>query len=216
MTGRIRFLSIIIIMVALIMSIRLYFVQIVHGKSFTTLAERQNINENTISYDRGDIYFESKDGEVIPAAVSRSGFTVAINPKIIKDPEEIYKNLSKVLVLDKEEFITKTSKKTDSYEEIAKHLNAETADKIKALNIYGVTISTDKWRFYPGGSLASNVIGFVGFDGDELAGRYGLERYYEDTLKKDPSKIYNNFFAEFFSTVKDSLSDSSGESRSEE
>src|SRR3990167_6075425 len=206
MTGRIRFLSIIIIMVALIMSIRLYFVQIVHGKSFTTLAERQNINENTISYDRGDIYFESKDGEVIPAAVSRSGFTVAINPKIIKDPEEIYKNLSKVLVLDKEEFITKTSKKTDSYEEIAKHLNTETADKIKALNIYGVTIATDKWRFYPGGKLASSIIGFVAYNEDELAGRYGLERYYEDILKKDPSKAYNNFFAEFFSNVKESLS----------
>src|SRR3990167_6131888 len=126
MTGRIRFLSIIIIMVALIMSIRLYFVQIVHGKSFTTLAERQNINENTISYDRGDIYFESRAGEIIPAAISRSGFTVAINPKIIKDAENVYKQLNQFLVLDKEEFLVKASKKDDPYEEIAEHLNTET------------------------------------------------------------------------------------------
>ncbi|MFH0804271.1 MAG: penicillin-binding protein 2 [Candidatus Zambryskibacteria bacterium] len=207
MIGRIRLISVIIIVMALVTSVRLYFVQIVHGESFASDAERQNINENTTLYDRGEIYFESKAGEIIPAAISRSGFTVAINPKIIKDPEEIYKNLSQVLVLDKETFIAKASKKDDPYEEIAEHLNAETADKIKALNIYGVNISTDKWRFYPGGRLASNVIGFVAYSGNELAGRYGLERYYEDILKKDPSKAYNNFFAEFFSNVKESLNE---------
>ncbi|PIR39956.1 MAG: hypothetical protein COV33_02420 [Candidatus Zambryskibacteria bacterium CG10_big_fil_rev_8_21_14_0_10_34_34] len=211
MIGRIRFISVIIILVALIMVVRLYFVQIVDGKTFSADAERQNINENTISYDRGNIYFESKDREIIPAAISRSGFTVAINPKVIENPDSIYKQLSQFLVLDEEEFLAKVSKKDDPYEEIAEHLNTETANKVQKLNIYGVTISTDKWRFYPGGSLASNVIGFVGFDGDELAGRYGLERYYEDTLKKDPSKIYNNFFAEFFSNVKGSLGEHSKE-----
>ena len=211
MIGRIRFISVIVILVALVMVVRLYFVQVVDGDVFLAEAERQNINENTISYDRGDIYFESRAGEIIPAAISRSGFTVAINPKIIKDLENVYKQLNQFLVLDKEEFLVKASKKDDPYEEIAEHLNTETANKVKELNIYGVTLATDKWRFYPGGSLASNVIGFVGFDGDELAGRYGLERYYEDTLKKDPSKVYNNFFAEFLSNVKGSLDEHLGE-----
>lgn len=205
MTGRIRFISVIIVFTALVMVGRLYFVQIVHGKSFAEDAQRQNINENTISYNRGDIYFESRTGELVQAAISRTGFTVAINPKIIKDPEEIYKSLSPILALDKTEFLTKASQKTRVYDEIAQHLNTETADKIKALNIYGITISTDKWRFYPGGKLASNDIGFVAYNGNELAGRYGLERYYEDILKRDPSKAYNNFFAEFFSNVKESL-----------
>ncbi|MEK7116939.1 MAG: penicillin-binding protein 2 [Patescibacteria group bacterium] len=207
MTGRIRFISVIIILAALIMSTRLYFVQIVHGEFFVSEAERQNTNENTISYNRGEIYFENRTGEKIPAAISRSGFTIAINPQIIKDPKEIYKSLSQVLVLDEAEFLTKASKKDVKYEEIVKHLNSETADKIKTLNIYGINISADKWRFYPGGKLASNIIGFVAFNEDELAGRYGLERYYEDILKKDPSKAYNNFFAEFFSNVKESVSE---------
>lgn len=190
------------------MSVRLYFVQVVYGGTFTSDAERQNINENTVSYDRGDIYFESKDGETVPAAISRSGFTVAVNPKTIKDPEEIYKVLSQNLALNKEEFLAKAENKNLVYYEVAEHLNAETADKIKTLNIYGVTISNDKWRFYPGGKLAANVIGFVAYNQNELAGRYGLERYYEDTLKRDPSKAYNNFFAQFFLNVKGSLSDS--------
>jgi cell division protein FtsI/penicillin-binding protein 2 len=83
-------------------------------------------------------------------------------------------------------------------EYIGEILNEETADKIKSLNIYGVTLSTDKWRFYPGNKLAAQSIGFVGYNGDKLAGRYGLERYYEDVLKRDPSKAYNNFFARYF------------------
>ncbi|MEK7669228.1 MAG: penicillin-binding protein 2 [Patescibacteria group bacterium] len=207
MTERIRLIAVVIILVAIVMSIRLYFLQVVNGESFVSDAQRQNINENTISYNRGEIYFESQTGEIIPAAISRSGFTVAINPKIIKNPEEIYKSLSQVLVLNKEEFLTKVSEKEHVYEEIANHLNAETTDKIKTLNLYGVTISTDKWRFYPGGKLAASTIGFVGFSGDELAGRYGLERYYEDVLKKDPSKAYNSFFAEFFSNVKETLNE---------
>lgn len=207
MIGRIRFLSFVIIFVAIVMFVRLYFVQVVNGDTFSTNAERQNINENTISFNRGEIYFESKTGEVIPAAISRSGFTISINPKILNNPEEIYDNLSTIIVIDREEFLAKASKKDRTYEEITKHLNSETTDKIKALNLYGVTISTDKWRFYPGGKLAASTIGFVAFSGDELAGRYGLERYYEDILKKDPSKAYNSFFAEFFSNVKETLSE---------
>lgn len=207
MHGRIRFISVMIILVALVLSARLYFVQIVHGDYFVSQAERQYINKNTQAYNRGDIYFENKDHELIPAATSRSGFTVAINPKIIKDPESVFKSLSSVLALNKDEFMTKALKKDREYEEISKNLNSETADKVESLNIYGVTLASDKWRYYPGGRLASQSIGFVAYDKDALAGRYGLERYYEDVLKKDPSKAYNNFFAEFLSNVKDSLTD---------
>jgi stage V sporulation protein D (sporulation-specific penicillin-binding protein) len=194
-------------MMAAVCVVRLYFVQIVHGEFFASEAERQNINENTTSYNRGEVYFQSRAGELIPAAISRSGFTIAINPQIMKDPEGVYRSLSQILSLDRTEFFIKMADKTRVYNEIVQHLNTETADKIKALNLYGVTIAADKWRFYPGGSLAANVIGFVAYNGNELAGRYGLERYYEDILKIDPSKTYNNFFAEFFSNVKESLSD---------
>jgi len=207
MAARTRLISIFIILVALVMVARLYFVQIVYGDTFAEKAERQNINENTILYNRGGIYFETKDGETVPAAISRTGYTISVNPNLIKNPEEVYESLNQILVLNKEEFLAKISKTDDTYEEISKNLNEETADKIKALNIYGLTVSPDKWRFYPGNKLAAQVIGFVAYDGDNLAGRYGLERYYEDILKKDPSKAYNNFFAEFFSNVKESLNE---------
>ncbi len=209
---RIRIISIVIIGVALIMSVRLYFVQVVHGDTFAQDAERQHINKNTLLYDRGAIYFDPKSGEESWAAISRSGYTIAVNPSIIKSQESLFEALSPILPIKKDEFFAKTANKFDQYKEIATHLNSETTDKIKKLNLYGVTISTDKKRFYPGGRMASHTIGFVGFENDKVVGKYGLERYYEANLKKDPSSAYNNFFAEFFMNVKDSFSDSSEQS----
>ena len=207
MHARIRLISIVIILVSLLMLSRLYFLQIVHGDTFAADAERQYINKNTILFDRGAIYLSSKTGESVPAALSRSGFTIAVNPSIINDPNNLFTPLSAIIALDKDQFFAKASKKDDEYEEIATHVNTEVADKIKTLNLYGVTLATDKWRFYPGGQMAAQTIGFVAYNENELAGRYGLERYYEEILKKDPKSAYNNFFAEFFINVKESLSD---------
>ena len=184
---------------------RLYFFYVVYNDEFDRAAKRQYTNQSTILFNRGSIYFETKDKENVIASISRSGFTISINPQVIKDPSSVYESLSKIITIDKNDFIKKASNKDKVYEEIAKHLNSETAQKIMKLELYGVTLSEDKWRFYPLGTLASQTIGFVAYSGDELAGRYGLERYYEDVLKKDPSKAYNNFFAQFLSDVKETF-----------
>jgi cell division protein FtsI/penicillin-binding protein 2 len=55
---------------------------------------------------------------------------------------------------------------------------------------------------YPGGTLASQVVGFVGFKGDTFTGRYGLERQYNDVLSRTNSDLYQNFFAEIFDNIK--------------
>ena len=64
------------------------------------------------------------------------------------------------------------------------------------MNIY-----KDRWRFYPGETLAAQTLGFVGFIGDEFSGRYGLERYYNDVLERDNDGMYVNFFAEIFANI---------------
>ncbi len=49
-------------------------------------------------------------------------------------------------------------------------------------------------RFYPGGSLAAQEIGFVAYNGDNTQkGRYGLERYYDQTLTQASDDLYTNF-----------------------
>jgi cell division protein FtsI (penicillin-binding protein 3) len=203
---RIRVISLAIILFACLAIVRLYFLQIVYGEDFASQAERQYVNTATVSYDRGNIYFQSKTGELTPAAMTRSGYTVAINPELIKDPEKVYRALSPLINLDKSDFFAKSGKKTDPYEEIGRKINQETADKITALNLEGVTLSTEKWRFYPALSAAAQIIGFVSFKGNNLYGSYGLEKYYEDVLRRDPAKMYKNFFADLFSNLGDTVS----------
>lgn len=52
------------------------------------------------------------------------------------------------------------------------------------------------WRYYPGGSLASHLLGFVGYKGDDLVGRYGLEKFYDDLLRRDEEISDVNSFAD--------------------
>ncbi len=61
------------------------------------------------------------------------------------------------------------------------------------------TSTTEHQRYYPGGSLAAQVLGFVAYNNDnEQKGRYGLERYYEQTLARAGTDSYANFFVELF------------------
>ena len=62
----------------------------------------------------------------------------------------------------------------------------------------GLNAYPESWRYYPFDSLASHVLGFVGYKDDKLVGRYGLELYYEPMLKRDSSGSKRNSFVELF------------------
>src|SRR5690606_25467948 len=44
-------------------------------------------------------------------------------------------------------------------------------------------------------------------DGDTLAGRFGLERYYEQALSREATGVFGNFFAELFANVNAAVGD---------
>ncbi len=199
--SRIRFLSFFVIALGAIFVVRLYFLQIVYGSSFKSRADHQYANPTQDIYDRGSIFFTEKDGTKISAANIKSGFFLAINPKLITEPEVVYKKLSSTMTIDHDSFISKASKKSDSYEEIIHRLSSDQASSTTALRLPGVTLYREQWRFYPGDSMAANTVGFVAFKGDELAGRYGLESQYEDVLTLSSQNVYVNFFAQMFSDL---------------
>lgn len=184
---------------------KLFFVQLVHGGAYSEVADRQYSTPSSNIYDRGTIYFERKDGKFVSAATQISGFKVAINPGKIADAEAVYKKLSKTITLNRDSFLAKAGQKMDPYEEVANHLSKGQADAISALKISGVSIFKEKWRFYPGGGLAAHALGFVGYKGDELGGRYGLERQYDSVLARNRDNPYVNFFAEVFSNINETL-----------
>lgn len=188
---------------------RLYFIQVMESEAFIEQADRQYQNSGQNVFARGLIYFENADGSISTAAGLNTGYTVALNPSHITHPEDAYNLLSPIIEIDPEEFLAKATKIDDPYEEIARRVNKETADKIEALDTDGVNVYTEKWRYYPRGSLAASVLGFVGYKGDMLAGRYGLEKYYDDVLVRNERDLYSNFFAQMFGSIGKTFVDNS-------
>jgi cell division protein FtsI/penicillin-binding protein 2 len=194
--------------------VRLYFLQIVKGQYYYEKSDSQYTGNSASSFDRGDIFFDSKDGYLVSAATVKKGYIIAINPSVIqanKSLDKVFEDLSTVITLDKESFYFKANKLTDPYEEIARKISEEQMNKISSKKIDGVIISKDSWRIYPGGQLASNTLGFVGYNDNKLEGRYGLEKYYQDTLKREDNKVFTNVFAEIFSNIKKISEDSDRE-----
>lgn len=192
---------------ALILIGKLFLVQIVHSESYREKADRQYSTPSSNIFERGAIYFSRKDNQLVSAATQTTGFKVAINPSKILDKEAVYEKFSRIISLDKNKFFSKAGKASDPYEEIANHLTKEEADAISALKISNVSVFKEKWRFYPGASLASQSLGFVAYKGTELAGRYGLERQYNNELSRGKDNPYVNFFAEVFSNISDTFFD---------
>ena len=88
------------------------------------MADRQYTRPAGQTFDRGNIYFSSKDGSLVSAATVMMGFTVAINPKITSSATTTFSKLSPLFIqagipLDQDVFMAKANKKDDPYEEIA-------------------------------------------------------------------------------------------------
>lgn len=194
----------IIFVVAGILIAKLFIIQVIHGKEYSNKVDRQYIVSGTGIFDRGVIYFMKKDGGRVSVATLKSGYIVAINPSVI-NATEVFAKLSKLISLDSDTFFIKASKKDDPYEEIARRVNKDTVKKIKELGLNGVIITRENWRFYPAEDMAASLLGFVGYRGNDLVGRYGLEKYYDDVLSRDKEELYVNFFAEVFSNINETV-----------
>ncbi len=182
-TGRIRLLKAVAVVVAAILLGRLFLVQVIAGGDYRARANRQYTRPAGAVFDRGSIFFQDRNGQLVSAAGVESGFLLAINPVLVIDNQVTYAKLATVLpALDGESFMTKAGKDDDPYEEIATRLSEAEAKAINDLELAGVSVHPERWRFYPAGSLAAHTIGFLGYRDDEFAGRYGLEKQYDELL----------------------------------
>ncbi len=203
---RIRFVLAVLVFAALLIAVRLYFVQIVHEQDYAQKADRQFASGASGLFDRGSIYFTSKDGTLISAATLQTGFLVAINPQTLINPEAAFSAITSIasssLSLDHDAFLAAAAKKSQVYIEVAHHLTDAQGQALSALNIPGLQVLLERWRYYPGGTLAAQSIGIVSYgSGDTLTGQTGLEATYNDTLSRSGDGLYQNFFAEIFSNV---------------
>lgn len=205
---RTRILGAFFVVVALVLVIRLYFVQVVHGAAYREEGMGQYVEESPDTEDRGNIYFTAKDGSLVAAAVTETGWRIAIDPEEITDATTTYAALNKITPIDRDTFFKSAAKTDDPYEEIAYRLDDATAAKIRALDLTGVMLVQDQWRMYPGGELAAQTLGFLAYQGQGAikTGVYGLEKSWNSTLTEEGNGLYVNPFAEIFTNMEAALS----------
>ncbi|MEK7201817.1 MAG: penicillin-binding protein 2 [Patescibacteria group bacterium] len=209
---KLRYISLGLFALALLLITRLYFVQIVHGADYSLRAERQYISSSQELFDRGSIFFTRKDGTLLSAAGLATGFTLAMNPGLLKDPEAAYTALTAFIPVDHEAFMTSALKTTDPYEVISRRVPEEIGRAVEAAKIPGIQVERERWRVYPAGSEAAQSIGFIAYGAGEdtaLKGRTGMERYYEEVLTRGATGLFGNFFAELFANLDSVVVDAS-------
>jgi cell division protein FtsI/penicillin-binding protein 2 len=207
LTNRIRLLTIVVVLVAIVIVGRLYNLQITNAAAYEERAAQQYVHTAHDLYSRGSIFFTTRDGERLSAASIKSGYVLAVNPTHVTDPAQFCSQLEPFVATIGELCVERASLPNRTYVELIPDLSTEEAETIIARDIDGALLYKNQWRYYPGETVAARSIGFVGFHGEEteVRGKFGLERHYDDVLYQEEETLSVNFFAELFSNLGDSI-----------
>jgi len=163
--------------------LRFFSLQIRQHIFFEGLASSQQDLMQKINPRRGEIFIQEKDNLWHPVATNRNFKEVFLVPYEVTDVEAVSQQLAPLLNLPVEKIAAKLKNLKDPYELLKNKVDEETAEKIKQLGLAGVYLRDENWRWYPQGSLASHILGFVGLKNEGKIGQYGLEQYYEEELR---------------------------------
>ena len=173
---------------------RLVYIQIIKHDLYKAWAQGQQKIFQPVKGDRGDIFFSK--GEIL--ATNLKAEYLFASPYEIKEKEKTADRLAQILSLEKEMILAKLEKDT-LFEKIKTNLTVQEKEAIEEMNMTGIYLREALFRNYPQGSMASQVVGFLG--GQER-GQYGIEGYYDNLLqgkemiqRKEKGSI-SSFFSE--------------------
>lgn len=156
---------------------------IIDHRQYLDAAEKQHTTSEALFADRGQIFFQDKQGERYPAALNRSSFTLVASPRDVKDPAHTASELSRRLGIDRQLLFEKLKNQDDVYDILAKDLSAEDMDEIQALEMSGISFERGSRRVYPNKELGASVVGFVRSESGRISGEYGIEKQYQRVLE---------------------------------
>lgn len=184
---------------------RLWYLQVLTGEDYSTVAQNTHTREIKIPAQRGVIY--DRNGEVLANNVP--GLNVTVIPDSIS--REKLKKLAEILDVDVKSVLRRYDAALDprTGDRYGAMLVKENADRSAVTYISerteefpGVAVNDDYVRNYPNGSVAAHVLGytgavtedelkldaFKGLSNDSVVGKSGVELYYEEALRGKPGK----------------------------
>lgn len=178
------------ILVFIPLAVTLYNLMIVNHDYYESLALNNQTRTTSVTASRGTIY----DRNMNVLSMSATVENVFIDPNGIETHDQdlglIASGLSRILGVE-ESFVREQAADTSMYYKvIAKKVSVEVGDEVRTFvnenKIKGVYLEPDSQRYYPYGTLASQVIGFVNADS---TGAEGLEAYYNSILEGTAGEI---------------------------
>ncbi len=179
---RIFLLMLVITIVVSLVGIKLFNLQILNHAHYQSLASNQQGLKTTINPQRGEIYLwsENSNNQPLLVATNLSKNMVFALPKEIRDRDQTSAKLAPLLDFSASDLRNRLS--AQSYTPLKKELSDVVSAKIKALKLPGIYLEAQDIRFYPEKNLAAQVLGFLGFKGNERVGQYGVEGAYQEQL----------------------------------
>ena len=81
------------------------------------------------------------------------------------------------------------SKKDGRFKIVDKNPNPEEVERLRQEDKKEEGIGYEDRRYYPEGSFLGQVLGFLGFNGDQRVGQYGLEAYYDEVIRQESDLV---------------------------
>lgn len=176
----------VVVAVAGLVAWRLFVLSFVRHTLYAATAQAQNGNIGNILL-RGNIYIQdpkasdAADGRYLVATNKKFPDAYAV-PTLIDDANVAAQKLAPIVKQDQSVLAGILDSKTSGSKVFARRLNDEQVSAITALGIKGIKIQYEMDRYYPNGSLLSNVLGFLGYTDQGRTGQYGIEGYLDDEL----------------------------------
>jgi cell division protein FtsI (penicillin-binding protein 3) len=192
--GRVVNRRIRLFLVALILAfggllLRAVWLQGVRAESLSSLGRTQHREAVTIPAGRGTIY----DRSGVELALGERATTVYVNPMQITNPRRAAVAVERTLGLDADRLYPILADRSRGFVYVARQADPAQAAALQRLKLPGFGFYAEERRSYPQRSVAAQVLGYVGIDGDGLA---GLELEFDralagkpghETVVKDPS-----------------------------
>jgi len=186
---QIRWLSVVFMLIALVIIVRLFVMQVYEHTYYDALATGTHEIYERLFPTRGTIYFQdTRTNAEYPVAVNKDFYLIYAVPKEIK-PADVVSTTDKLAAIlkvddiEKQKLLEKLSKIGDVYESVAKKQPENVINEIKAQGLPGIHATAQTFRYYPENDLAGNILGFTGFDDNgNLVGSYGVEGYWNKII----------------------------------
>lgn len=185
---RIYILVVFVLAAVVLVVFRLYTLQVLAHNYYQELASDQHKIFKDLVPKRGEIFVKDGDG-YYPVAVNKELNLVFAVPREVENPKETARQIAPILGLDEREVEEKIDNPGGWYAILKHKADEDKASQIREKKLKGIYMSPEDERFYPAGNFTSQLVGFVGSDGNKVKGRYGLEAYWDKELEGQEGRL---------------------------